>query len=144
MLWLTIASVILAGGALYYAQRQTAIANALKAHQDEQEREVHDWQLKHEAVATKLARVGPHMMVPMPNANSITAVYPTVFTDPQFRQRVETYIIEYAENRTRFIPRRPTELELRSPALRETVTKATEILDRCQQDNPGFYRYFQE
>lgn len=144
MLWLTIASVILAGGALYYAQRQTAIANALKAHQDEQEREVHNWQLKHEAVAVQLARVGPHMMVPVGNANALASAYATVFNDPQFRQKVETYIVEYAENRTRFVPRRPTALELRSPALRETVTKATELLDRCRQDNPGFYRYFQE
>src|SRR5882762_1067904 len=143
MLWLTIASVLLAGGALYYAYRQTSIANALKAHQDEQEREVHEWQLKHEAVAVQLARVGPHMMVAMPNANSFTMAYTIVFTDPQFRQKLETYIVEYADNRTRFIPRWPTPHELRSPALRETVTKATEILDACRRNSPEFYRHFQ-
>jgi hypothetical protein len=143
MVWLTIASVILTGAALYYAYRQTSIANALKAHQDEQEHEVHAWQLKHEAVAVQLARVGPHMMVPVGNANAFASAYATVFNDPQFRQRVETYIVEYAENRTRFIPRTPSPHELRSPALRETVTKATEILDMCRRDNPGFYRYFQ-
>jgi hypothetical protein len=143
MLWLTVASVLLAGGALYYAYRQTSIANALKGHQDEQEREVHDWQLKHEAIAVRLSRVGPHMMVPSGNANSFTMVYTIVFNDPQFRQKIETYIVEYADNRTRFIPRKPTPHELRSPALRETVTTATEILDGCQRDHPEFYRYFQ-
>ncbi len=84
MFWLTIASVVFGAGALYYAQRQTSIAKALKAHQDEQEHEVHEWQLEHEAVAVQLARVGPHMMVPVGNANAFPSAYATVFTDPQF------------------------------------------------------------
>ncbi len=143
MLWLTIASAILTAGALYYAWRQTNIANALKAHQEEQDREVYEWQLKHEGVAVQISRINPGFMAAVPNtSNSFTNVYGAVFSDPRLRQKIETYLVEATANR--FTPRKPTPHELRSPALRETVKLATEAIEVCRKENPAFARLFDD
>lgn len=118
------------------AIKQTNIARTMAAKQDEHEREIHDWQLKHEAVATQLVKITPQVMMQEPGHNSFIMLYPTIFPDAKFRQAVETYIVELDGTKTSFIPRKPNPHELRSPALRQTVARATELLDAFRKDHP--------
>ncbi len=143
MLYLTIASlvvaVIMAGIAIKQtniAKAQTKIAQDMKAKQNEQEREVNEWQLKHESVAIQLVKITPQVTVQEPGHNSVMVLYAAIFPDPKFRQAIEHYIVQLDNTRTIFQPRRPTELDLRSPALRQTVTKAAEMLDAFRRDHP--------
>jgi len=114
---------------------QAGITRELKAKQEDQEREVNQWQMKHESVALRLANINPGLTVRAPAGHDVT-LYPTIFPDVEFRKMIERYIVHMDETRTVFTPRSPTELELRGPALRETVTKTTEILDAFCKKNP--------
>lgn len=143
MLWLTIISVIFGAGMFYYAYRQTNIANALKSHQEEHDREVRDWQLKHESVAIRLSRINQSLRVSTSNGTGLITLYPSLFGDSQFRRTIETYIIEITGNGTTFTPRRPTPHELQSPNLRETVDKVADILESCRLNEPALYRHFE-
>jgi hypothetical protein len=143
MLWLTIISVMFGAGALYYAYRQTKIANDLKSRQEEHDREVRDWQLKHESVAVRLSRINQSLMVSASNGTGLISLYPSLFGDPQLRRDIETYIIEITDYRTTFTPRRPTPHELRSPKLRETVDKVAAILENCRANEPALYKHFE-
>jgi hypothetical protein len=142
MIYLTVASLVAAAIAVFYAIKQTNIAAAMKATQDEEQREVRNWQLKHEAIATQLACINLQLTVQLPGTHHQTTLYSTVFPTAELRSRIETYIIELADNRTRFVPRKPTPHELRSPTLRQTVERASELLDQFKAHNPGAYRYF--
>jgi|SRR5579859_3143257 len=144
MLYLTIASLVVAVIAVGIAIKQTNIARQMAAKQDDQEKEIDEWQRKHEAVAIQLARINPNELVRVPNHNSFSALYPALFSDPRLRQAIETYIVELADNRSRLVPRKPSPHELRSPALRETVTKAAAFLDACRRENPTIARHFME
>jgi hypothetical protein len=143
MAWLTIVSVLFGAGALYYAYRQTSIANSLKSRQEKHDREVRDWQLKHESVAVRLSRINQSLMVSTSNGTGLITLYPSLFGDPQLRRDIETYIIEVTDNRTTFTPRRPTPHELQSPKLRETVDKVAAILENCKMNEPALYRHFE-
>jgi hypothetical protein len=110
--------------------------------QEQQDREDHEWQLKHEAVAVQLARIHSTMQVRRRGDNYNIMIYSTLFPELQLRQEIETYIIEIVDNRTRFAPRRPTQHELRSPALRRTVDKVTGVLDACKRDDPSVAYHF--
>lgn len=142
MLYLTIASLVVAVIAVAVAMKQTKIAREAQHRQDEDQREVRDWQLKHETIAVRLARIHLTFMVPAKGANSFMALYPAVYTEPELRSRIETYVIEIVDNRRRFAPRTPTPHELRSPALRRTVDEATAILEAFLRDNPELARFF--
>jgi Na+-transporting NADH:ubiquinone oxidoreductase subunit NqrC len=119
---------------------QAGITKDLKAKQEDQEREVNQWQMKHESVALRLANINPGLTVRLPAGHDIT-LYPTIFPDVEFRKMIERYIVHVERSGTMFVPRSPTELELRSPALRETVTKTTEILDAFCKKNPDLAAY---
>ena len=117
-----------------YGQAQARIAKEMQEKQGEQEREVNAWLVKHEKVALQIVRINPHLSVVEPGHNSFMGVYPTIFPEPKFREMVERYIVNVEKSGTIFTARSPTELELRSPALRETVTKAADLLDAfCKQ-----------
>ena len=148
MLWLTVASLIGMLVAIGIALRQAKIAEAQKkiaeelaAKQNEQEREVRDWQVRHETVAIQLSRISPHQMMGVP-PGTMTMVYTTVFPDRQLRLDIETYVVELVDSRTRFTPRHPSPHELRSPALRETVKTVERILDECRRDRLEVFRFF--
>ena len=151
MLILTIAALIVAVVAVLIAVKQTNIATTqtklareLAAKQEDQEREIDEWQKKHEAVAIQIARINPNELIKDPNQNAHTALYPFLFADPRFRQAIETYIVELTDNRSRLTPRKPTPHELRSPALRETVTNAAILLDVSRKSYPTIAKYFAE
>ena len=118
------------------------IGTKVSKRQEQRDREDHEWQLKHEAIAVQLAKIHLTMQVQRRGDNYTIMIYPTLFPDPQLRQEIETYIIEVVDNRTRFAPRRPTPHELRSPALRRTVDKVTEVLDACKRDDPSVAYHF--
>jgi hypothetical protein len=141
MLYLTVASLLVAIIAVGVAIKQTIIAKTLAAKQDEQNREVHDWQLKHEAVAVQLSRINPHLQVQFPD-HSTRMIYISLFPDEVFRRAIEHYIVEPDKTYTIFRPRKPTPLELRSPTLRETVTKVAAVLDACRKENPHVAKHF--
>ncbi len=124
------------------AREQTQIAIALAKNQDEQQREVQDWLERHENVGVQLSRVSPQLMVVVYETGVETTVYPSVFLHPQLRSDIEQLIVEPVDNHRRFVPRRPTELELRSPALRETVQKVENIFADCRTKQPELYKYY--
>jgi hypothetical protein len=151
MLTLTIASFVVAIVAVLIAVKQTKIATTqtnlareLALKQEDQEREIDEWQRKHETIAIQIARINPNDLIKDPNQNSHTAIYPFLFADPRLRQAIETYIVQLTDNRSRLIPRKPTPHELRSPALRETVTNAAILLDVSRKSYPTIAKYFAE
>jgi hypothetical protein len=132
--------------ALYYAWRQTGIAEKqTKIAQgatkklDDQQREVTDWFVKHETLAIQLSKVSEDTYIKRPDG-TIMHIYRTVFPDARFREKLERYVVH--KDGSVMTPRSPTELELRSPALRETITKANEILDAFDKQNPGIVGYY--
>jgi hypothetical protein len=112
------------------------IAQEMKAKQDEQQREVNEWLVRHESLALRLAKINPGLSVVEPGHNSFMTLYPTIFPDAKFREMVERYVVHVKKAGTVFTPRSHTELDLRSPAFRQTVTKATEILDAFCKEHP--------
>jgi hypothetical protein len=132
-----VAVLSLIAGALgvRYGKAQARIAEEMKAKQDEQGREVNEW-LKHESVALRLAKINPGISVVDPCHNSLMTLYPAIFPDVKFREMIERYIVHMEKAGTVFAPRSPTELELRSPALRKTVTEATRILEAFCKEHP--------
>jgi predicted PurR-regulated permease PerM len=75
--YLTIASLVVAVVAVIVAVKQTNIANAVKQKQVEDQQEIRDWQLKHEAIAVQLAKINNTMQARKPGENyniSSTAV----------------------------------------------------------------------
>lgn len=138
---LTILSTLVAIGALYYAWKQTQLANRLAAKQEEQQREVYDWLVRHENVARIVSKQPPHCLFRIPGTGE-RVLYTTVFSDPEFRKDIEQHIVDYTVARTLFVPRKPTELQLRSPALRETVIKVEKILEDCKQNQPELYKHY--
>ena len=139
MLVLTILSLLVAMAAVWYAQRQTKLAETLAKKQEEQEREVYEWQRKHEDVAMALSQVTPQTLVQ--NTKSQGALWPTIFPDNQLRANIETYLVDWADNKMKLTPRKPTELELRSAVLRETVTKAKARLEEFVRQRPDLEKY---
>ena len=145
-IFLAVVAVVVPVAALYYAWRQTGIAEkqtkiaqeATKKLED-QEREVTDWFVKHENLALQLSRVGTDLQIRRPDG-TVMHIYPTIFSEVTFREKLERYVVH--RNGGVLTPRSPTELQLRSPALRETVTKANEILDAFDKKNPGIVGYY--
>jgi hypothetical protein len=72
-----VAVLSLIAGALgvRYGKAQARIAGEMKAKQDEQEREVNEWLLKHESVALRLAKINPGISVVEPGHNSFMTLY---------------------------------------------------------------------
>lgn len=148
---LTIAALIVAIVAVLIAVKQTNIATTqtklareLAAKQEDQEREIDEWQRKHEAVAIQIARINPNELIKDPTNDSHTALYPFLFAEPRLRQAIETYIVELSDNRSRLMPRKPTPHDLRSLALRETVTSAANLLSASRSRYPAIAKYFAE
>jgi hypothetical protein len=128
---------IVAVRGVFYARRaekQTEIARKANEKLDEQAREVTVWQVKHETIALQLSKVSLNTYHKRPDG-SIMDIYHTIFSDAKFREKLERYVVD--RDGSVMTPRSPTELELRSPALRETVTKANAILDAFDKQNPG-------
>ena len=134
-------ALIVAGLSARWGFTQADIAQKMKAKLDEQEREVTDWLVKHETLALQLVKINPHLIIRRPDGSSM-CIYPTIFKDVKFRQKLERYIIQLNRSGSVFATRIPTELELRSPSLRETVTKANEILDAFAKRHPGVVEYY--
>jgi hypothetical protein len=127
MLYLTIASLVVAVIAALYAVKQTNIAKAMQHKQDDEQKEVRDWQVRHEVVAIKLSKINPYFH---------DNIYTKLFPDSAFRRAVELYIVEVDRTLTVFTPRKPAPHELRSPALRETVKTVEARLAHFCDENP--------
>jgi len=120
---------------------QADIGRKMKARLEDQEREVTDWFVKHETLAIQLVKINPNLTIVRPDGSAM-CIYPTIFPEPNFREKLERYVVEKDRSGSVFSPRSPTELELRSPVLRETVTKANEILDAFAKQHPGIVEYY--
>ena len=118
---------------------QADIAQKMKSKLEDQEREVTNWFVEHETLALQLSKISADMHIRRPDGSDMH-VYPTIFSEVKFREKLERYVVH--RNGSVMTPRSPTELELRSPALRETVTKANEILDAFDKKNPGVVGYY--
>ena len=101
----------------------------------QQDREERLWAERHEALGNRLARLGPQMMIADPAANSHFCLYLAVFPDPQFRIKLETYVVEPNASRTEFRPRKSAPHELRSQALRDTITTAERVIEKYAREN---------
>ena len=127
---LTLAGVV---AAMYFG----TIGTRASKRQERQERADHDWQLKHEKVAVQIARINPRLIVAVPGTQHQVILYQNIFKSPELRERIETYIVQLVDSRTRFAVRKPTQHELRSPTLRQTVTEVAASLDTFVRENPG-------
>jgi hypothetical protein len=123
--------------AMYFGR----IGTRASKHQEQQDREDREWQLKHETVARQMSRINPHLRVQL-HGNTLCTVYADLFPGSQFQRDIEFCIVEADPAYTVFKPRRPTLLELRSPALRETVAKVAAIINALPTDNPQLAHHF--
>ena len=135
----TVAAILIALRQTVIAQKQTEIAQKATEKLDEQQREVTDWLVKHETLALQLSKIGAHMAIRRPDGSDMY-IYPTIFPDAKFREKLERYVVH--RNGSVLTPLSHTELELRSPALRETVAKAIQILDEFAKLNPGIVELY--
>jgi hypothetical protein len=126
---LTLIGVIVA---MYFG----VIGTRASKRQEKQDREDYEWQVKHETVALQLSRINPLYQVQYPD-KVVRNIYLDLFPDLKFRRAIEYYIVEPNASGTAFTPRKPAPHELRSPALRETVTKVAAALDDLRRDNPS-------
>src|SRR5207249_2302383 len=119
-----------------YARIQVQLMQAQAKKSDGQEREERQWAERHERLATRLSCISPSMMLAAPDANSHFCLYPSVFQDPQFRSRLETYVVDLNASRTEFRPHKATPHELRLQGLRDTVATAEQLIEKYSRDNP--------
>jgi hypothetical protein len=126
---LTLIGVI---AAMYFG----VIGTRASKRQERQDREDYEWQGKHEAVALALSRINPLYQVQYPD-KVVRNIYLDLFPDLKFRRAIEYYIVELNASGTAFAPRKPAPHELRSPALRETVTKVATLVDELRRDKPS-------
>jgi hypothetical protein len=117
------------------------IGTRASKHQEQQDREDREWQLKHEAVARQMSKINPHLTV-QTHGNTLCTIYTDLFPDAQFRRDIEFYIVEADRAYTVFQPRRPTLVELRSPALRQTVDKVATVINALPKDKPQLAYHF--
>jgi hypothetical protein len=135
----TVLGLIVAVLAARWGYTQADIARKMKARLEDQEREVTDWLVKHETLALQLSKINSNTAIARPDGSQF-CIYPTIFSDAGFREKLERYVVH--RTGSSLSPRSPTEIDLRSPALRQTVTKANEILDEFDKQNPGFVEYY--
>ena len=141
MLTLTVIPTFVAFGALYYAWKQSQLAKQLAKNQEQQQREVLSWQVRHEKVARMISKQPGHAFFNVPNRGSV-CLYTAVFKDPQLRRDIESYLVEHSGQGSLFKPRMPNELELRSPALRGTVEQVERALEDSKQTDPELYKHY--
>jgi len=92
MLYLTIASLIVALIAAGYAVKQTSIAKAMQDKQDDEQKEVRDWQARPEAVAKQLCKINPLFQAQYPDG-IVRVIYADLFPANPVRIAIETTII---------------------------------------------------
>jgi hypothetical protein len=118
-------------------QQQTDMMKEQAKQAKEREDEDSKWALRHEILASRLANIPPGMNISTPEmSGKYLCLYPAVFTEPGFRKKLETYIVEPNPSFTQFTPRRPIPHELRSPNLRATVARAEELIEKFKVENP--------
>jgi hypothetical protein len=131
---LTLIGVI---AAMYFG----VIGTKASKRQERQDQEEYEWQVKHEEVSLQLSRINAYLQVQYPD-KTVRMLYTDLFPDPAFRRSIETYIVE--RNMAIFSPRRPTPHELRSPDLRDTVTRVAAVLYGLQRDSPTVAYHFNQ
>src|SRR5260370_38984424 len=95
-----------------------------------------EWTERHESLAARLAHLGPQGIIANPVTNVLFCLYTAVFPDPQFRVKLETYILELNPTRTEFRPRKAAPHELSLQGLRETVVAAEQMIEKYARENP--------
>jgi hypothetical protein len=140
---LSIIPILIAGYALFvalrtesYARIQVQLMQEQAKKSEEQERDERQWAERHERLASRLSRISPNMMLAAPDAKSHFCLYPDIFRDPQFRSKLETYIVDLNASRTEFRPHKATPHELRLQGLRDTVNTAEQLIDKYIKENP--------
>jgi hypothetical protein len=119
------------------AQEQTDLMRDQAKKAKERDDEDRQWALRHEQLASRLSNLTPHLTIAVQGtSNSHVCLYPSVFSDPEFRKRLETYIVQPNPSFTQFTPRKPAPHELQSPNLRETVETAERLIDKFAAENP--------
>jgi len=140
---LSIIPILIASYALFvalrtesYARIQVQLMQEQAKKSEEQERDERQWTERHERLATRLSRISPNMMLSAPDAKSHFCLYPAVFQDPQFRSKLETYVVDLNASRTEFRPHKATPHELHLQGLRDTVATADQLIDKYVKENP--------
>ena len=118
------------------AREQTRLMREQAKKSEEQEREERQWAERHERLAMRISHIGPNMLIASPNANSHICLYPAVFQDPQFRSKLETYVVDLNASRTEFRPHKATPHELHLQGLRDTVATAEQLIEKYTKENP--------
>ena len=119
-----------------YAREQVVLMREQAKKSEEQERDERQWAERHERLATRLSRINPNLTLAAPDGNSHFCLYPAVFQDPQFRSKLETYVVDLNASRTEFQPHKATPHELRLQGLRDTVATAEQLIDKYVKENP--------
>jgi hypothetical protein len=143
MLVIALLSLVLTFAGVIVAMYFGVIGTRASKHQEKQDREDQEWQMKHETVALQLSRINPFLNSLFPESLG-HKVYTDLFPDPKFQRLIENYIVEADRTYTVLTPRKPTPHELRSPALRDTVTKVAAALDKFRRDNPEVAQLFDD
>lgn len=77
-----------------YTRIQVQLMQDQAKKSEEQERDERQWDERQETLATRLSNISPNMMLAASDAKSHFCLYPAVFQDSQFRNKLETYVVK--------------------------------------------------
>lgn len=119
-----------------YSRRQTELLESQIAAAETAEKEDSEWATRFERLANRVSRINPGLTIQVPGTSSQMCLYPAIFSDPKFREALETYVIQVNASRTQFSPRSPRPDELRRTNLRSAVERAERCMAEFQEKNP--------
>lgn len=119
---------------LYYAWRQTSFMKQQLEMIRREQAVAEELASKFDEAVNAVLRVTPKFI--QSTKGFTTNAYGLVFPDPDFRQRIESYLIEADIGRNRFHARPLSSDQLRLPVVQKTIAQVLDCVKRFKEENP--------
>lgn len=124
-------------GAFLYTRKQTQLMEEQDRARKAEEKDELNWSERFERLVSRLSRISRTLMIQPRGENIAIPLYQTIFSDPRFREALETYIVTADPAGGRLTPRNPRPDELRRKVLRDTIEKAEQCMQSFQEHHPN-------
>ena len=124
-------------GSLYYSRRQTNVVVEDHNERKKQAEEDDHWAQRFDRLQSRLLRINQRLQVQVNNSGGLISLYMTMFADQELRLRVESTIVSSDAQHNMLFARRPSQLELRSSSMRDTIQRAEEAMDDIIKQFPA-------
>jgi hypothetical protein len=136
---LSIISICISLVAAWFTYQQSDQAKRKDHRDQEQQRELKEWRDKFNRVASKITELNPpYRLITIKSHQE--EKYPAVFNDGELRKQIEIHIVELTGTPPKLLPRKPSDSELGSTALRQAVEAAIIALREARR-NPDLARF---